>query len=71
MHINIQESYRTPDRLEQKKKIPLLHSIQNTNCTEQRKNIKSCKGKRAGNIQIVLIRIIPDFLPETFKARRD
>jgi hypothetical protein len=49
MPMNIQETYRTLNRLEQKQ-IPLLHNNQNTKCTKQRKNIKSNKGKRSNNI---------------------
>ena len=57
------------------KKIFSSHNYQNTNCTEKRNNIKSCKGK--SNIykgQVTYkgrpIRIIPDFSTETMKARR-
>ena len=47
--MRIQESYRTPDRLDQKK-FPLPYCNQNTKLTEQKKNIKNCKGKRPSNI---------------------
>ena len=50
MPMNIQEAYRTPNRLDQKKKFLLSHNNQNTKCTKQRKNIKSSKGKRSNNI---------------------
>ena len=50
MAINIQEAYRTPNRLDQKEKILPPYNTQNTKCTEQRKNIKSCNGKRPSNI---------------------
>jgi hypothetical protein len=49
MPMNIQGAYRTPNSLE-KKKFLLSHNNQNTKCTKQRKNIKSSKGKRTGNI---------------------
>jgi hypothetical protein len=39
MPINIQESYRTPNRLDQER-----NNNQNTKSTKQRKNIKSSKG---------------------------
>lgn len=47
--INSQEAYRTPNRLDQKK-ILLSYNDQNIKCTEQRKNIKSCKSKKPSNI---------------------
>ena len=47
MPMNIQEAYRTPNRLDQNRK-PSQH--QNTKCTKQRKNIKSSKGKRSSYI---------------------
>ena len=34
-----------------KKKILSSHNNQNTKCSEQRKNMKSCKGKEPSNIQ--------------------
>jgi hypothetical protein len=45
MAINVQEAYRTPNRLDQKRKILLSHNNQNIKCTVQRKTMKSCKGK--------------------------
>jgi hypothetical protein len=51
MPMNIQEAYRTPNRLDQKGKFFLSHNNHNTKCTKQRKNIKSSKGKRSNNIQ--------------------
>ena len=57
--------------MEPEKKIFLSHNYQNTKCTEQRKNIKNCKGKKD---QVIYkgrpIRITPDFSTETMKARR-
>jgi hypothetical protein len=46
MPMNIQEAYRTGPE----KKFLLSHNNQNTNCTEQGKNIKSSKGKRSSKI---------------------
>jgi hypothetical protein len=43
MSIKIQEAYRTPDRLGQKEVLS-VHNNQNLKHTEQRTNIKSCKG---------------------------
>jgi hypothetical protein len=47
MSINTQETYRTPNRLDQKF-LP-SHNSQNTKCKKQRKNIKRSKGKRSSN----------------------
>jgi hypothetical protein len=44
MPINIQETYRTPNRLDQKRNSS--HNNQKTKCTKQRKNIKNSKGKK-------------------------
>jgi hypothetical protein len=41
--INIKEAYTTPNKLDQKRKFS--HHI-NTNCAEQRMNIKICKRKK-------------------------
>jgi hypothetical protein len=57
MGINLQETYRTPNRLDPENKILLSHNNQNTKSTEQRKNIKSCKGKRPKNINSELYQI--------------
>ena len=50
MPMKIQEAYRTPNRLNQKKKVTLPHNHQNTKHTQQRENIKSSKGKRSSNL---------------------
>jgi hypothetical protein len=42
------------------KKVASVHD-QNTKCTEQRKNTKSCKGKRPKMYKDRHIRITPDF----------
>ena len=49
MPIKVQEAYKTPNRLNQKK-VPTPYNNQNTKHREQRKNIKSCKRKRLSNI---------------------
>jgi hypothetical protein len=48
MPMNIQEAYRTPNRLDQKI-ISSCHII--TKCIKQRKNVKSSKGKRSNNVE--------------------
>jgi hypothetical protein len=50
MPMNIQEAYRTPNRLKKKKKYFLSHNNQNTKFTKQRKNIQSSKRKRSSTI---------------------
>jgi hypothetical protein len=42
MTINIQEAYRAPNRLDQKRNSSHHKKNQNTKCTKQRKNTKSC-----------------------------
>ena len=46
MPLKVQETYRTPNRLDQKRNFPLAHNNQNTKYSGKRNNIKSCKGKR-------------------------
>jgi hypothetical protein len=50
MPINMQEVYRTPNRLDQKRNSSHHIIIKTPKCTNQRKNIKSSKGKRSTNI---------------------
>jgi hypothetical protein len=45
MHVNIQEAYRTPNRLDQKRNSSCHIIVKTRKCTKQRKNIKSSKGK--------------------------
>ena len=49
MPMNLQEAYRTPNRLDQNRNTS-SHNNQNTKCTKQRKNIKGSKRKRPSNI---------------------
>jgi hypothetical protein len=49
MDIKLQEAYRTPNKWHQKRKSSRHIIIKNNKCTEQRKNIKSCKGKWLSN----------------------
>ena len=71
-----QEAYRTPNRLDQKKKKSPCHiiiktlNIQNKERIFLRKNIKNCKGKGQVTYKSRPIRITPDFSLETMKARR-
>jgi hypothetical protein len=65
--INIQETYRTPNRLEQKRN---SYNSQNTKCTKQRQNIKISKGQSQVTYKGRYIRIAPYFSSKTMKARR-
>ena len=66
MSMNIQDTYRTQNRLDQKRNSS-RHII--IKCTKQRKTIKSSKGKGQETYNGRPIRITPDFSPETRKAR--
>jgi hypothetical protein len=48
----------------------LSHNYQTTKCAEQRKNVKSCRGKGKVTYKGKPIRNTPDFTIETMKARR-
>ena len=50
MPIKVQEAYRTPE-MGPEKKILSSHNNQTLNYTDQRKTIKSWKGKETSNIQ--------------------
>ena len=68
MSMNIQEAYRTPNRLDQKKKFLLSHNNQNTKC--KGRILKAVREKGQVTYKGKPIRITPDFSPETMKARR-
>ena len=67
MSMNIQEAYRTPNRLDQKRNSSRHIIIRTTNALNKDRILKAVsqvtyKGKP--------IRITPDYSPETMKARR-
>jgi hypothetical protein len=66
MSTNIQEAYRTPNRLDQKINCS-CHIIIKTPNTLNKERIR---GKGQVTFEGRPIRITPDFLPETMKARR-
>ena len=68
MPMNIQEAYRTPNSLYQKK-ILLSYNSRNTKCTKQR-ILKAVRGKGPITYKGRPIRITPGFSSETMKARR-
>jgi hypothetical protein len=70
MPMNIQEAYRTPNRLDQKRNSSQHIIIRTTNALNKDRILKAVRGK--GQVTYIgkHIRITPDFLPETMKARR-
>jgi hypothetical protein len=71
MPMNIQEVYRTPNRLDQKRNPPSpRHIIIKTPNALNKENFKSSKGKGQVTFKGRPIRITPDFSLETMKARR-
>ena len=70
MPINIQEAYRTPNRLDQKR-ISSCHIIIKTpNAQNKERVLKAVREKGQVTCKGRPIRITPDFSPETLKARR-
>jgi hypothetical protein len=72
MPMNIQEAYRTPNRLDQKRNSSRHIIIRTTNALNKDRILKAVREKE--KVQVTYkgkpIRIIPDFSPETMKARR-
>jgi hypothetical protein len=70
MPMNIQEAYRTPNRLDQKRN-PFCHIIIRTPNTQNKERILKAEIEKG---QVTYkgrpIRITPDFSPETLKVRR-
>ena len=70
MPINIKEAYRTPSRLDQKRNSSRHIIIRTSNALNKDRILKAVREK----VQVIykgrIIRIIPDFSPETMKARR-
>jgi hypothetical protein len=70
MPMNIQEAYRTPNRLDQKRNSSLHIIIRTTNALNKERLLKAVRGKGQVTYKGKLIRITPDFSSETMKARR-
>jgi hypothetical protein len=70
MPMNIQETYRIPNRLDQKRNFSHHIIIKTPNAQSKERILKAVRGDSQGTYKGRLIRIIPDFLPETMKARR-
>jgi zona occludens toxin (predicted ATPase) len=70
MPINIQEAYRTPTRLDQKRNSSCHIIIKTPNVQNKERILKAVREKGQATYKGRPIRITPDFSPETMKARR-
>jgi hypothetical protein len=70
MPMNIQETYKTPNRLDQKRNCSRHIIIRTTNALNKDRILKAVREKCQVTDKVRPIRIIPDFSPETMKARR-
>ena len=70
MPMYIQEAYRTPNRLDQKRNSSRHIIIRATNALNKGKILKAVREKGQVTYKGRNIRITPDFSPETMKARR-
>jgi hypothetical protein len=66
----IQEAYRTPNRLDQKRNSFRHIIIRKTNALNKDRILKALRGKCQVTYKGRPIRITPDFSPEPMKARR-
>jgi len=70
MPINIQEAYRTPNRLDQKRNSSCHIIVKTPNAQNKERILKAVREKGQVTYKGRPIRITPDFSPETMKARR-
>jgi hypothetical protein len=70
MPMNIHKAYRTPNRLDQKRNSSRHIIIRTTNILNKDRILKALRGKSQVTYKDRLIRITPDFSPETMKHRR-
>jgi len=70
MPINIQEAYRTPNRLDQKRNSSCHIIVKTPNAQNKERILKAVREKSQVTYKGRPIRITPDFSPETMKARR-
>ena len=68
--MNIQEAYRSPNRLDQKRNSSQHIIITTTNALNKDRILKAVREKGQVTYKCRPIRITPDFSPETMKARR-
>ena len=69
MPVNIQEAYRTPNRLDQKRNSSRHIIIRTSNALNKDRMLKSVREKGQVTYKGRPIKITPDFSPETMKAR--
>jgi hypothetical protein len=69
MPMNIQEAYRTPKRLDQKRNHPRHIIIRTANALIKNRILKAVRENGQVTYKGRPIRITPDFSPETMKAR--
>jgi hypothetical protein len=70
MPMNIQEAYRIPNRLDQKRNSSCHIMIKTPNTQSKDRILKAVRGKGQVTYKGRPIRITPDFSPETLKARK-
>jgi zona occludens toxin (predicted ATPase) len=70
MPMNIQESYRTPNTLHQKRNFSCYIVIKTPNALNKERILKAVRGKGQVTYKGRPIRITQDFSHETIKARR-
>jgi hypothetical protein len=70
MPMNIQEAYRTPNRLDQKKFLPTYIIIRTTHSLKKDRTLIAVRENGQVAYKGRTIRITPDFSPETRKVRR-
>jgi hypothetical protein len=68
--MNIQEAYRTPNRLDQKRNSSHHIIIKKPNAPKKERILKAVREKGQVTYKGRPIRLIPDFSPVTMKARR-
>ena len=70
MPTNIQEAYRTPNRLDQKRNSSSHIIVKTPNTQNKERILKAVREKGQVTYKGRPIRIIPDFSPETIKAKK-
>jgi hypothetical protein len=70
MYMKIQEAYRTPNRLDQKRNSYSQIIIKTSNAQNKERILKAVRGKGQVTYKDRPIRITQDFSPETMKARK-
>jgi hypothetical protein len=70
MPMNIQEIYRSPNRLDHKRNFSHHIIIKTLNALNKERFLKAVRGKGQVKYKGKPIRIPPDFLTETMKVRR-